>query len=77
MTIINNYINCNYKSVLIYISLIFNYFLQYLIIILRFSTYIKPGKLRDYKLLLPPRRSFVIVIFGVVVKTYYNCFPRC
>ena len=29
------------------------------------------------KILLPPRGSFVIVIFGVVVKSCYNCFPRC
>ena len=28
-------------------------------------------------LLLPPRGNFVIVIFGVVVKTCYYCFPRC
>ena len=28
-------------------------------------------------LLLPPRGSFVIVIFWVIVKTCYNFFPRC
>ena len=32
---------------------------------------------RAITVLLPPRGSFVIVIFGVVVKTCYNCFPRC